>query len=69
MEELTALQVGQVMEESIRLRPCTSTGATVFSCSSWEAEYQFTWRLTRLPDAEPVVGPVTRLREPNQREQ
>ena len=59
MYERTALQVGQVVEESIWLRPYTSTDATVFSCSSWEAEHQFTWRLTRLPDAEPVVGPVT----------
>jgi hypothetical protein len=52
MEELTALHVGQVLEESVWLRPCET------SCSSWEAEYQFTWRLTRLPDVQPVMPPI-----------
>jgi hypothetical protein len=61
MEELIALQVGQVVEESVWLRPCTRPAPEVYYCAPWEAEYQFTWRLTRLPDAEPVVGPITRL--------
>jgi hypothetical protein len=61
MEELIALQVGQVLEESIRLRPCIKPAPQVYYCAPWEAEYQFTWRLTRLPDAEPVVGPISRL--------
>jgi hypothetical protein len=68
MEELIALQVGQVVEESITLRPCESIDASEFHCPSHEAVYEFKWRLTRLPDAEPVVGPITRLREPNSRE-
>jgi hypothetical protein len=61
MEELIALQVGQVLEESVRLRPCIKPAPQVYYCAPWEAEYQFTWRLTRLPDAEPVVGPISRL--------
>jgi hypothetical protein len=68
MEELIALQVGQVVEESVWLRPCIKPAPAVYYCAPWEAEYQFTWRLTRLPDAEPVVGSVTRLHEPNLRE-
>jgi len=53
MEELTALQVGQSKSES----SLVAGGAN--------GVYEFTWLLTRLPDAEPVVGPVTRLHEPN----
>ncbi len=69
MEELTALQVGQVKQESVTLGPCIPTpDKPVKGCRGYEAEYQFNWRLTRLPDAEPVVSPVTRLREPSPRE-
>jgi hypothetical protein len=56
LEELTALQVGQSKEES----SLVSGGAN--------GVYEFKWRLTRLPDAQPVVGPVTRLHEPNPQE-
>jgi len=56
MEELTALQVGQSELKNILV----SGGA--------HGVYEFKWRLTRLPDAEPVVGPVTRLNEPNTRD-
>jgi hypothetical protein len=45
MEDLTQLQVGQVVEESIWLRPCTRPAPEVYYCAPWEAEYQFTWRL------------------------
>jgi hypothetical protein len=69
MDELMALQVGQVVEEKVWLRPCKRPAPEAYYCAPWEAEYEFTWRLTRLPDAEPAVGPVTRLREPNRREQ
>jgi hypothetical protein len=60
MEELTALHVGQVVEESVTLSSCEPTPEQPNTgCGSSaidrEAEYQFTWRLTRLPDAEPVV--------------
>jgi hypothetical protein len=62
MQELMALQVGQVLEESIWLRPCTTDPNTEYSCDNWhgeDPEYQFTWRITRLPDAQvPVVDPV-----------
>jgi hypothetical protein len=68
MEELTALRVGQVKQESVQLRPCIKPAPQLYYCAPWEAEYQFTWRLTRLPDAEPVVGPITRLHEPSPRE-
>jgi hypothetical protein len=61
MWELIALQVGQVLEESVRLRPCIKPAPQGYYCAPWEAEYQFTWRITRLPDAEPVVGPISRL--------
>jgi hypothetical protein len=53
MEELTALQVGQSKSKS----SLVAGGANGI--------YEFTWLLTRLPDAEPVLGPVTRLHEPN----
>jgi hypothetical protein len=53
LEELTALQVGQSKVEG----SLVSGGA--------DGVYEFTWRITRLPDAQPVVGPVTRLHEPN----
>jgi hypothetical protein len=56
MEELTALQVGQSELKNILV----SGGA--------HGVYEFTWRITRLPDAEPVVGPVTRLHDPNPRD-
>lgn len=55
MEKLMALQVGQSKEENSLV-----TGG--------DGVYQFNWRITRVPDAEPVVGPVTRLREPSPRE-
>jgi hypothetical protein len=55
-EELTALQVGQSKSKS----SLVAGGA--------DGVYEFTWLLTRLPDAEPNVGPVTRLHEPNPRE-
>jgi hypothetical protein len=58
MDELTALQVGQVKEETVTLSPCTPTPEQPTTGCSTEAEYQFTWRITRLPNAEPVVGPV-----------
>jgi hypothetical protein len=65
-EELIALQVGQVVEESATLSPCIPTPeAPLKGCGGHEAEYKFNWRLIRLPDAEPSVGPLTRLREPN----
>jgi hypothetical protein len=51
MEKLMALQVGQSKEENSLV-----TGG--------DGIYQFNWRITRLPDAEPVVSPVTRLHEP-----
>jgi hypothetical protein len=54
MEELLALQVGQSKVENSLV-------------SGGDGIYQFDWRITRLPDAEPVVGPVTRLHEPNRR--
>ena len=55
MENLMALQVGQSKEN----------GGLV---SDGDGIYEFNWRITRLPDAEPNVGPVARLREPNSRE-
>jgi hypothetical protein len=61
LEELIALQVGQVLEESVLLAPCTTNPPPLYYCPPWEAEYQFTWRLTRLPDAAPVMGPISRL--------
>jgi hypothetical protein len=60
MEELIALQVGQVLEESVLLSPDCPPG--IDPCGDWDwPVYQFTWRLTRLSDAEPVVGPISRL--------
>jgi hypothetical protein len=56
LEELLALQVGQVVEESVKLGPCheyNDPEGTV--CNPWDAVYVFTWRLTRLPDAAPPV--------------
>ena len=55
MEELLAMQVGQSKEENSLV-------------SGGDGIYQFNWRITRLPDAEPVVGPVTRLRESSPRD-
>jgi hypothetical protein len=67
MEELTGLQVGQVKQETVTLSPCTPTpDEPNKGCGGYEAEYQFTWRITRLPDAEPVVSPVTRLHDPRE---
>ena len=54
-KNLIALQVGQSKEDNSLV-------------SGGDGIYQFNWRITRLPDAEPVAGPVTRLREPNSRE-
>ena len=45
MEDLMALQVGQSKEN----------GGLV---SGGDGIYEFKWRITRLPDAEPNVGPV-----------
>jgi hypothetical protein len=58
MQELIALQVGQVLEESIWLTPsCPSDSPD--NCGGWDwPVYQFTWRITRLlnaPPATPVV--------------
>jgi hypothetical protein len=62
MQELMALQVGQVLEESIWLSPPCPVESTECGQPGTAAEYQFTWRITRLPDAQPatpVVDPVT----------
>jgi hypothetical protein len=63
LEELLALQVGQVVEESVKLGPCheyNDPAGTV--CNPWDAVYVFTWRLTRLPDATtPVMSPDLKL--------
>ena len=53
MEELTALHVGQVVEESVRLGWDVCHNSFPFQGC---AKYDFTWRLTRLPDAEPVFN-------------
>jgi hypothetical protein len=55
MQELIALQVGQVLEESIWLYP----GCRPLPCGTpgTDALYQFTWQITRLPDAQ-VATPV-----------
>jgi hypothetical protein len=61
MEELMALHVGQVLEESVWLSPPCPSDRDV--CEFDDTVYQFTWRITRLPDAQPttppVVGPLT----------
>jgi hypothetical protein len=62
MEELLALHVGQVLEESVTLGgPCGDTQdvcGTGFPPSPTGPEYVFTWRITRLPDAlvTPPIG-------------
>jgi hypothetical protein len=60
MQELQALQVGEVLEESIWLTPsCLNGENNECGQSGTDAEYQFTWRITRLPDAQvPVVSAV-----------
>ncbi len=54
LEELTALHVGQVVEESVTLGwyVCYNSPYSPNRCGT----YVFTWRLTRLPDAEPVFN-------------
>jgi hypothetical protein len=49
MEKLMALQVGQSKENNSLV------------LGDGDGTYDFTWRLTRLPDANPVVSPVARL--------
>jgi hypothetical protein len=55
MEELLGLHVGQVLEERVRLStpPCPG-GQDV--CDVIDADYIFVWKITRLPDAEPILG-------------
>jgi hypothetical protein len=60
-EELIALQVGQVIEESVTLGGPCGHGRDTCGGGGTGPWYVFTWRLTRLPDAEPVVGPISRL--------
>jgi hypothetical protein len=57
MEELLKLQVG---ESKVRGSLVTGGGDS--------STYDFNWRITRLPDAEPVVSPVTRLQKSSPRE-
>jgi hypothetical protein len=61
MEKLLELQVGQSkIENSLVIIPGAGGGDN--------SEYKFDWRITRLPDADPVVSPVTRLHGSSPRE-
>ena len=57
MEELLKLQVG---ESKVQGSLVTGGGDS--------STYDFNWRITRLPDTEPVVSPVTRLQKSSPRE-
>ena len=54
MEKLMELQVGQSKTEGSLVTVRGGGGGD-------NSIYDFNWRITRLPDADPVVGPVTRV--------
>jgi hypothetical protein len=61
MEQLMALQVGQSKIENSFVTVADGFGGD-------NSIYNFNWRITRLPDADPVVSPVTRLHKSSPRE-